>query len=339
MSKQKINSSKFVKSPWFIAGSVLMFSLVGVVFLAYSRAATSSIAIETENFNISSPATTVFDSGASGNSYVLFRDVNSVPNEGPQGEKPTTANTGPTTSEANLTPMNGGKLSGTYTGVKISGSVDPSGPLTLKDCVINGGLRQIIARAPEIVGPLNIENCIIRGWVGIGDVGHSNPNTTMVNFKNVYINPAPSDGDPVQIGSATTWGNNSSYTNLVWDNVLIEHEFVMEGPYPNGIPHYDMIQFSGGKNAYFKNVRLHYLTNAQLAGGTQFINNGVRHQNVVFENLWVEGGPLGYYAVSGNTTFRNCLIERGSYSGGFVYPGDPITLENCFTDQGAEITN
>lgn len=55
---------------------------------------------------------------------------------GPQGPKPTDDSTGP---RIPTTDAPGGAVSGTYSGVRFTEFVDANGPLTVTDCVIEGG--------------------------------------------------------------------------------------------------------------------------------------------------------------------------------------------------------
>lgn len=86
MNIQRLRSSRLINSPYFrkkpALVAVAIFAFVGLVFLALSRAATSSVVLEAESAQTSGNASTIDDSGASGGKALRFGTA-TTPNPSP----------------------------------------------------------------------------------------------------------------------------------------------------------------------------------------------------------------------------------------------------------------
>lgn len=241
---------------------------------------------------------------------------------GPQGTKPTDASTGPRVATTNAS---GGNLSGTHSGKRFIGSVTANGPLTLTDCVIEGSLM-------VNNGPVLIDHCDINGWYGV-TTANTDPNKAILTMRYSKVT-GPTDNDTMRIGSSTGWGDNTKYMNTLMEDSIIYSPFTPDNP----DAHFDLIQFGGGRNSTFNRVVFSFKPQPYHYSFTHFINNGTNNVNVVMQDVWFEGGPVGY-TVGGPMIITNCMIARSTAQFGYVYPSSGSQLRNCVNDVGTSISN
>jgi|GEM_PF-4057309 len=302
--------------------SVLMIMAVGVIgatVLVETRAATPPALVEAENGTRSTNAQQVSDTSASGGGAVMFKSATTPPS----GDKPTDATTGPRIATTN---MSGGDLTGTYSGKHFTTDVTAHGPLTLTDCIIDGGIQ-------IYDGPVVIDHCTINGWFGV-TTDNTNPNKSILKMTFSKVN-GPTDDDTMRIGTNTAgWGNNSVYVNTLIEDSIIHAQF---NDFGRGA-HFDILQFGGGQNSTFNRVVFTYDNYPYHEENTNYVNNGTDNVNVVFNQLWAEGGPVGY-VLAGPMTVNTCTLDQSAAYYDFVYPVAGTVLHNCFDDTGAPITS
>lgn len=244
-----------------------------------------------------------------------------IPPVGGGAVKPTDATTGPRIA---TTDMAGGSISGTYSGKNFTTAVTPSGPLTLTDCTLSGGLD-------TAVGPILLDHCDVIGWFQVAS--HStNPNNQTLTAKFVKFTGA-NDNDLMHIGDET-WGSPStSYNNVLFEDCILYSPFVDL----NDGSHFDLIQFSGGFGSTTLNrVVMSYLDQPFLGAATNHINNGTENPNVAATDLWLEGGPMGY-CFGGPMTITNGIFEQHTAYWGYKYDNRTVFV-NCKDEYGNAVT-
>jgi len=239
---------------------------------------------------------------------------------GPIGSKPTDDSTGPRVA---LTPMTGGVLSGSHSGVAITGGVTANGPLTLTDCTIDGGIT-------ISDGPVVIDHCESTGWFGVV-TNNTDPTKEVatVRFSKII---GPRDNDAMRIGSRS-WGDHTRYMNTLFEDSIIYSPYDSFGPNQ----HFDLLQFGGGRSSVFRRVVFAYAMNPFSSQATNYVNNGANNPGVVMEDVWFEGGPGGY-VLSGPMTITRCIISQSAGYYGDVYPAAGTTLVECFDELGNPIS-
>lgn len=302
---------KLVRS--LVLGTVLL----GASF-AYARAATG-LYVEPENGLLLGTASVVEQASASGGAYVTFGTAPEPPT--PAG-KPTDASTGPRIATTNAP---GGTISGTHSGKRFTGDVTITGSATLTDCVIEGELMM------NTNSPVTIEYCDINGWFGFL-TNNTDPNKHLLTMRHSKV-VGPRNNDTMRIGSANSWGDHSRYMNTLIEDSIIHSPYDSFGP----DDHFDLLQFGGGRNSVFNRVVFSYVNNPYHPNATNYLNNGVGNSGVIFNNIWIEGGPVGY-VLAGPMTINTCIINRSTRQFGYVYPMAGTVLNNCADDTGAAIS-
>lgn len=235
--------------------------------------------------------------------------------------KPSDAATGPRTATTDMPGSD--NLVGTYSGKRFTGSVTTSGPLYLTDCVIDGSLH-------VYNGPVVLDHCSVNGWTGI-TTDNLDPNLSVFTARFTKFT-GPLNNDTMRIGPRSKWGDNSRYINtLIEDSIIFSPVTQSQSG-----AHLDVLQFGGGRNSTFNRVVMRYAATTQLAGATSYINNGTHNINVVFNNVWLEGGPMSY-SVGGPMTVNTCVMQRSVAWYGYVYPAPGTVLNNCTDDLGRPI--
>lgn len=240
------------------------------------------------------------------------------------GGKPSEATTGP---RGALSAMVGGDLVGDYSKVHITGDIVPTGPLRLTDCRIDGNIS-------IYEFPITLDHCLVKGYIGLV-TDNTNPKRSMFTARFTrFIGPA--DNDAMHLG-AYVWNDNSKYINT-----LIEDSIIYSPYQPTPGDHADVIQFGGGRNSMFRRVLISMRDQPFDSSLTNYINNGTQNSGVVFESLWIEGGPMGF-VLGGPMTVNNCILARSTAHYGYIYPDgdrDPSNdpkLSKCYDDLGATI--
>ena len=238
------------------------------------------------------------------------------------GAKPTDATTGPRIATTNRA---GGTVSnGTYEGVRFQGDVEiPAGAddVTLRDCVIDGELS---IRSTNLV---TIEHCEINGWFG-----HRTNNTDkekqLLVVRNSKFN-GPENNDAVRFGNTVKWGDNSTYQNVLVEDSIFYSPFSSTDP----SAHFDLMQFGGGNNYTFNRVSLQFIKDSPAGVGVAYINNDTQNGNVVFNNLWVEGGAVTY-VFRGPLTVNTCSVESSTAKYGYTGGSTKAVLNGCVNERG-----
>lgn len=231
--------------------------------------------------------------------------------------KPTDDTTGPRTAIIN---REGGVLtSGTLEGVQFTSDVEiPAGAdtVTLRDCIIDG---QLSIKSTNLV---IIENCDINGWFG-HRTNNTDPNKQLLIVRSSKFT-GPENNDAVRLGNTVKWGDNSTY-----QNVLIE-DSIFHSPFNSTDPsaHFDLLQFGGGNNYTFNRVVFSFIKDSPGGVGVAYINNDTHNGNVVFNNLWIEGGTVTY-ALRGPMVVNTCSIESSAVKYGYTGGSPKATLNNC----------
>lgn len=212
---------------------------------------------------------------------------------GPQGERPTTANTGPRTS--NLQTRGGGTISGSVSNVQINGSVTLSGA-TLTDCVINGGVT--------IAAPSKISHCDINGSI-FWNTTWSSSTQSFFTADHIYV---VGHGELFR-PSTSTWGN----TGPQW-NVKITDSYFKGTGFPGPGDHYDLMQMGGGSGYVFERVAFEVAPNGGgvTSGDAAYVNADVG-ANTRISDFWVKGRRM--HSIFYNHGSSPFVLERGYMEG------------------------
>jgi hypothetical protein len=252
----------------------------------------------------------------------LSAPLNSYPAPTEMGTKPTQATTGPRTPVTNREA--GSLRQGTYENVRFTGDVEiPANaePVTLRNCVIEGSLS---IRSTNLV---TIEHCAVNGWLG-HRTDNTDPTKQLLIIRN-SIFTGPSNNDAVRLGNSVGWGDNSTY-----QNVLIE-DSIFHSPFSStdSSAHFDVLQFGGGNNYTFNRVVFSFIRDSPAGVGVAYINNDTQNGNVVFNSLWVEGGPVTY-VLRGPMSVNACVIESTTVRYGITGGSTEATLQGCVNERG-----
>ncbi len=238
--------------------------------------------------------------------------------------KPTDATTGPRTSTSN---RSGGSLSGgTYQGVRFTGDIEiPEGaaPVTLTDCIIDGSLS---IHSSSLV---TLDHCDVNGWFG-HRTNNQDPARQLLVVKHSKFT-GKTDNDAVRFGNTIKWGDNTTYQNVLIEDTIFYSPFSSTDP----SAHFDVMQFGGGNNYTFNRVAISFIKDSPAGVGVAYINNDTKNGNVVFNNLWIEGGPVTY-VIRGPLVVNTCTIESSTVKYGYL-GGTKATLNNCFNEKGESI--
>ncbi len=246
--------------------------------------------------------------------------------QGPVGPKPTDDTTGP---RIPLTTTPGGKLPpGVYIGKRFTSMVQANGPLTLIDCVTPG--------LKVTNGPVLLDHTDVFGWFGVL-TNNLDPNKEVLTARFVKV-VGPTDNDTMRIGSRS-WNDPTRLVNTRFEDSIISSPFDPFAP-GSANAHFDLVQFGGGQNSSFERVVMRYDRTQFNRRNTQYVNNGTKNNGVVLEDVWVEGGPVGY-VLAGPMTVRRTVIAPSTKQYGYVYPSvDPKHrpfLEDVFGDAGVPV--
>ena len=174
----------------------------------------------------------------------------------------------------------------------------------------------------------------MNGYIGLV-TDNTDPNRSMFTARFTRFN-GPSDNDTMHLG-ANVWNDNSKFLNTVIEDSIIYSPYV-----PSAGDHADVIQFGGGRNSAFRRVVISMRNQAFDSALTNYLNNGTQNTGVVFDSLWIEGGPMGF-VLGGPMAINNCILARSTAHYGYIYPdGDGNTandprLSNCVDDAGTVI--
>jgi hypothetical protein len=294
--------------------SVMIISILGTTILKPSEAATPYVSGEPELGQIDMPAQTEQDITASGGQSVKFGIASATIN------KPADASTGPRTSTVST---GGGTISGNHSGKRFTSQVHIYGAATLTDCVLDGGLF-------VHAGPVGIDHCDINGWLGVV-TDNTDPTKQIFTMRHSKA-VGPTDGDAIRIGAYPNFGDNTKYLNTLIEDSILHSPYNTFGAGDQ----FDHLQFGGGRNSAFKRVVFSYANNPFNSAATNYINNGTGNINVTFEDLWIEGGSVGY-TLAGPMNVNRCTINRSTKQYGYIYPAPGTVITNCKDDLGIDI--
>lgn len=281
--------------------AALAVFIVGGILLA-TKAATSTVAVETEAGTRTSQVVTVNDGSASGGSAIKF----TTPLPPPTGDwvRPTASTTGPTGTLASW----GGSTTitandQTISGVDFGGYVKLTGSnITLENCSFNG----LAFYGP---GPLTIKNCVSNGSLAV-DAYYRAVNG--VTFDHVHVICGAHDGIDLF----------SSSTNRV-SNVTILDSLVDGQTFPStSTAHGDGLQVRGISTLTVQRTVLDMYTvggvQTQKNAALYFENVNGGNNNMKFTNVDLVGGdPYNhtfYTAAVTNSSATNLAIKRGGYT-------------------------
>lgn len=239
--------------------------------------------------------------------------------------KPTDASTGPRKS---VTSRSGGTLtSGTYSGVRFTGNIEipaGAGPVTLTDCVIDGTLS---IKSTNLV---IVEYCDVNGWFG-HRTDNKDKNKQLLIVRHSKFT-GPTDNDAVRLGNTVGWSDNSTYQNVLIEDTIFHSPFSSTDP----SAHFDLLQFGGGNNYTFNRVAFSFIKNSPAGVGVAYINNDTQNGNVIFNNIWLEGGTVTY-TFRGPMTVNGCVVESSTAKYGIRGGSPKATLNNCVNESGVAL--
>lgn len=299
-------------NPSFLWASVVAFGVivVGTALLQTSRATTPAYFIEAESGAVTSPASIVSDSGASGGSAVYFTAAASSGNSCPAYPAFPDANCTGVLAGTTLTPSGGMTINtaGTIINARdISGPVVVNAPnVTIRNSrirtnamwVIENNSTGLIVEDSEILnqpvaGQKNCHNGIgsnnftirrseIAGCENAVDIGGGD-NVTLVDN---YIH------DLDTTGPSHVWGNE---------------------------PHTDGIQMAPGSDNIV--VRHNWIDPSPGGGVTSAIIMGVNgsQSNVIIEENYLDGRGASYAVYANRQTSPNIFINRNHMGKGYGY--------------------
>jgi len=287
-----------------------MFGIAGSVLLFTSHAATPTVSLEAESGSISSAASSISDSTASGALAVKFGTSGTITN----GEQINASNTGLTgdgVSASSLTPVSGSVTYGSsFNGQTISmksytGTVTISGSnITLKDCkIVVSGMNTF---AIDITGSNNkVQNCLITSTSGTS------------YYEGIAIESGTS-------GNIATRNEISFAENLITTygtNVTINYNYLHDASHlSNPSAHPDAIEIYGGGPTLIQYNRI-----VEVDLGDAPINAAPYGPYTltglsVFDNFLDNGQSIFIIdnqssAVPGNAGIQNTRVERNVFGG------------------------
>lgn len=311
-----------------LAATAVCFVALALTTALWAQSSWRGLSFEAESGVLAGSVSRVTEADVSGGQAIRFTDSSGWNGNGPNPSlKPTEDSTGP--KESITQTRVGGEISGTFNRIHFTGSINVGGGnhVILRNCIIDGDV--------DIYGgSLVMEDCHINGR--LTQIALSkDPNFAGLVIRRTWIEGPNNDtGDLIRFqGSAggSEWGDNSYYVNvLIEDTALVSNYRGAPGA------HFDVLQTGGGRNVTMRRVVFQYTNPVWEAGATAYVNNQTRNPNFTITDAWFEGGPVAY-VLGGSLTVTNCQIELSARHYFYVYPDEPIVLNNCYDDAGNPI--
>lgn len=330
----KLSAKHFLARNFLSVAGALFFAVVGTIFLVSSHAATPTANYEAEAGTVSSPASAVADTGASGGNAVKFSTAGTVPAQCASGGAylwsnletcgwPGPANTGPVLSDCGGTlTNNSGSLSrtvtisannSTFSCQNVTGCLYVTGTnVTIRNVKVtcNSGKTGTNANGTAAIFVENgasatIDKTETDGQSGVhACVWHQGASLTVTKLKCHAIN----DG-------IFSWGTNG---NTNGDNFSISDSYLYDFTAKTANGHIDGYQTEGAANGMIDHNTFHMneLEGTGMDSAIAIWNGNKTSNNITSQNNLIAGGGFAIYAQDYSPSDTN---PSGGYSVTNVY--------------------